>query len=267
MKERVGKLAAGAMMRVRTWFDPPLDADARPLEIREAILDAVERRVEPAGGGRRVLPFKYAVVTVLGESPERRAALEAALSDLQPAVEQRLAELRCERPAGFRLRLEVSKRPKSAWMPGQRFAIDSTTDLPEPAPAPERAQVPILNAVVVRGTAARTSYALSERQIRIGRTENPVDASGRPRHNHIVFLEDGDEHSSTVGRSHASIRFHAETREYRLFDDGSHNGTRIIREGRVVEVTPRDPVGVTLMSGDEIVLGTAALRIRLADPQ
>lgn len=254
-------------MRVRTWFDPPLDADARPLEIREAILDAVGRRVEPAGGGRRVLPIKYAVVTVVGETPERRAALEAALSDLQAAVERRLAELRCEPPAGFRLRLEISKRPKPSWTPGQRFAIESTTDLAEPAPAPAREQAPVLNAVVLRGAAVRTSYALSERQIRIGRTEHPVDASGRPRHNHIVFLEDGDEHSSTVGRSHASIRFDADRREYRLFDDGSHNGTRIIREGRVLDVTPRDPVGVTLMSGDEIVLGTAALRIRLTDQQ
>ena len=265
MKDRVGRLATGALTRVRTWFDPPLEADARPLEVREAILDAVARRIEPAGGGRRVLPFKYAVVTVLGETPERRAALDAALGDLQHAIEERLAELRCELPPGFRVGLDVAKRPKPSWVPGQRFAIDTASTPPEAASTPAREQCPVLNAIVVRGTAARTSYALSERQIRIGRTENPVDDKGRPRHNHIVFLENGDEHSGTVGRSHASIRYHADRREYRLFDDGSHNGTRIIRDGRILEVMPRDPVGVTLASGDEIVLGTAALRIRVTD--
>jgi hypothetical protein len=122
----------------------------------------------------------------------------------------------------------------------------------------------VLHVIVVRGAATKANYAFSERQIRIGRTENPVDDDGHPRHNHVVFLEEADEHCRTVGRSHASIRYQPDRREFRLFDDGSHNGTRIIRDGRMLDVTARDPVGVTIVSGDEIVLGTAAVRVRLA---
>lgn len=266
MKERVGRLAVDALTRLRTWFDPPLEADARPLEVREAVIDALARRVEPAGDGRRVLPFRFALITIAAETPDRRLALEAALTDLQAAVEQRLAELRCDVPAGFCVRVDVTRRPKPSWSPGQRFAIDTSNEVPAGMSAARKEPLPVLTATVLRGVAAKTSYALSEQQIRIGRTENPVDDRGRPRHNHIVFLEDGDEHSRTVGRSHASIRYQADRREYRLFDDGSHNGTRIIRDGRVVDVVPRDPVGVTLVTGDEIVLGTAALKVEVTHP-
>jgi hypothetical protein len=265
MKARVERLAVGAMTRMRTWFDPPLGPDARPLEVRKAIVDEVVARVEPAGGGRRVFPFKCLWAVVLADTTERRAALEGALADLQGALEQQLAELQAQAPPGFVARVEYVRRPRASWSPGQLFALDYRRDPPDEAIVLPRDQVPVLNAVVIRGTAARSSYALSDRQIRIGRTENPVDEHGRPRHNHIAFVEGADECSRTVGRSHASIRYVAERREYRLFDDGSHNGTRIIREGRVLEVTPRDPVGVTIVSGDEIVVGTAALRVRLTD--
>lgn len=266
MKEHVGRLAAGAVARVRTWFDPPLGADARPLEVREAIVDDAAGRVEPAGGGRRIFPFARVSVTVLAESVERRAALDAALSDLQSALERRLRELKCDVPPGFRAHVELARRPRASWAPGQQFAIDYRHEPGGGAHDHPRDQAPALKIVVVRGASTKPSYLLSERHIRIGRSENPVDDHGRPRHNHIVFLEGGDEHSQTVGRSHASIRYQAARREYRLFDDGSHNGTRIIRDGRILEVTPRDPVGVTIASGDEIGLGTAAVRVRLADP-
>jgi hypothetical protein len=104
---------------------------------------------------------------------------------------------------------------------------------------------------------------LTEPNVRIGRTAAPVDNRGRPRKNHIVFLEDGDEHSQTVGRAHASIHYDRERHEYRLFDDGSHNGTRLTRNGTTVDVLPRDPVGVAVVSGDEIEFGTAAVRLEI----
>jgi hypothetical protein len=250
---------------MRIWFDPPLGPDARPLELRKAVVDDAAARVEPAGGGRRVLPFKCAWITVLAESPERRAALEGALTDLQAAVEQRVSELQCEVPAGFVVHVEYIRRPRASWSTGQQFAADYRRDAPPDTPAPSRDHALVLDAVVIRGTATRSSYTFSDRQIRVGRTENPIDDHGRPRHNHIAFIEGEDEHSHTVGRSHASIRYQPDRREYRLYDDGSHNGTRIIRDGRILEVTPRDPVGVTIASGDEIVFGTAAVRVHLTD--
>lgn len=263
MKEHVERLASVAVTRMRTWFDPPLGANARPLEVRRAIVEDVTARVEPAGAGRRLLPFKCLSAVVLAETAERRAALESALSDLQAAVEQRLRELQAEIPAGFVVRVEYIRRPRGSWAIAQQFAVDCRRDVPHDLQEAPREQLPVLNADVIRGAATQSSYALSDRQIRIGRTENPVDEAGRPRHNHIAFLEGRDEYSCTVGRSHASIRYAPDRREYRLYDDGSHNGTRVIREGRILEVTPRDPVGVTIVSGDELVFGTAAIRVRM----
>ena len=50
--------------RFREIFDAPLGADATPLEICSAVLDHLERRVQPIGGGRRVFPYSRIVVRV-----------------------------------------------------------------------------------------------------------------------------------------------------------------------------------------------------------
>ena len=77
------------------------------------------------------------------------------------------------------------------------------------------------------------------------------------------FVDEHNEHNITVGRAHASIRYESERRQYRLFDDGSHNGTRIVRQGETIDIAPRNPVGVALVSGDEIQFGTAAVSVEL----
>lgn len=250
----------GTVDRVRAWFNPPLGADARPLEVREAILDRIEARVEPAGDGRRVLPFDRISVAVVAPDRETRTALEAALGDLEQAGVSRLAEIKCQRPGGFRVQVEYLKRPRPGWAGGQRIDVrfDRST-----AAAPT---APVFHVTVMRGAASQESYAFTDRLILIGRTADPVDHRGRTRHNQVAFVDDGDAVSRTVGRAHASIRYELSRGEYRLFDDGSHNGTQVVRDGVVMDVTPRDPIGVVLMSGDEIRLGTAAIRIRVEPP-
>jgi hypothetical protein len=47
----------------------------------------------------------------------------------------------------------------------------------------------------------------------------------------------------------------------RLFDEGSRNGTAILRDGEVIAVHRRDPRGVRVRSGDEVRLGRALIRI------
>ena len=51
------------------------------------------------------------------------------------------------------------------------------------------------------------------------------------------------------------------TGEYRLFDDGSSNGTAIIRGGETIAVPPRDPRGVRVQSGDEVQVGRAVIKV------
>ena len=49
--DRARTLARSAAARLRAWFEPPLEDDARPLEIRNAVLDRVEQLAEPAAAG------------------------------------------------------------------------------------------------------------------------------------------------------------------------------------------------------------------------
>jgi FHA domain len=249
--------------RLKQWLDPPLTADAQPLEIREAIVDAIEQRALPAGGGLRVLAHNQIAVTVLAPTPDDRHALQAVLANLQEAVATRLREIRCQIPNGFTVAVHYTRRPRPGWTSEQRLLVEyaareSATALVAPPIGP-----PSLRVTVLRGLTVQPAYTLRESFVQIGRTEQPVDSGGRPRRNHVAFIEDGDEHSNSVGRAHASIRFEAVRGEYQVFDDGSRNGTRVFRNGTTVEIVRRDPTGVTLVSGDEIQLGTAAIRVEI----
>src|SRR5690349_19648027 len=99
--DRARTFARNAAARLRAWFEPPLEDDARPLEIRNAILDRVEQLAEPAAAGRRVLPRNRVVVTLLVQDENARDLLRVAMTDLDDAIRARLAELRCPLPHGF----------------------------------------------------------------------------------------------------------------------------------------------------------------------
>lgn len=256
---------AGWVVRLQRALDPPLAADAQPLEIRQAIVEAIEQRALPSGGGQRVLAHNQVSVTVLAPSPDDRLALQAVLADLSEAVVNRLREIRCQIPAGFAVAVHYVRRARPGWPPDQRLAVDySSRDVP--AAQPSAVEPPSLRVTVLRGTAMQAAYTLSEPHVQIGRSALPVDNGGRPRTNHVAFIEDGDEHSRSVGRAHASIRFEPARGEYRVYDDGSRNGTRVVRKGMTLEINRRDPTGVTIVSGDEIHLGTAAIRVEVVDP-
>ena len=256
-----------AMRRLKTWFEPPVDTDARPLEIREAIIDHVERHAEPGPGGRRALRHNHIAISLLATEKDDRTALDDALADVMQGIRTRLTEIRCRIPNGLQVEVEYIKKPRAGWAPGQRFSVEYSSRAVTKPSAPPRATLPLLRLTVIRGQAAHKNYVLTEPHVRIGRTTSPMDHMGRPRRNHVAFAEDGDGHSVTVGRAHASIRYDEGRREYRLFDDGSHNGTRVVRNGQTVEVVRSNPLGVTLFSGDEIQFGTAAVQVTIEEPK
>jgi hypothetical protein len=80
---------------IRRAVDPPLREDATPLDVRHSILEAIERRVQPAGAGRRVLPERLVRVKVLAPDAASERALHAVLGGIQSAAATRLVELRC----------------------------------------------------------------------------------------------------------------------------------------------------------------------------
>ena len=259
--ERARELSRTVVGSIRRAVDPPLDAAATPLDISHAVLEAVERRVQPAGHGRRVLPDGCVRVKVLAaDAPEERA-LRSVLGGLRAAALARLREVQCEAPPGFRLDVLYLRSRPSAWEQAQRIAIDFPAQPRTPPDPPAETPVPPLRISVVAGVAARSSYSFAVPVVRIGRSESPMDGRGGVRRNDVVFLENDDERNRTVTRGHAEIRYDRQRAEYRVFDEGSANGTRILREGDVIEVPPRDPLGVALHPGDELQFGRAAVRV------
>jgi pSer/pThr/pTyr-binding forkhead associated (FHA) protein len=94
-----------------------------------------------------------------------------------------------------------------------------------------------------------------------------LDADGRVKHkNDVAFLEEG-EVSPTVSREHARIVWDEAEGEYRLRDDGSASGTRLLREGRSLEVSGHDRRGVRLRSGDQLYFGRASVKVTLRLPR
>jgi pSer/pThr/pTyr-binding forkhead associated (FHA) protein len=122
--------------------------------------------------------------------------------------------------------------------------------------------VPRVDVAVLKGTAERRNYSFASTRIEIGRCSEVRDSGHRLiRTNHIAFTEAAADANLTVSRQHAHIACDAATGHVRLYDDGSSDGTGIVRDGRTVPV-PRGSRGVRLRSGDEIALGEARLRIR-----
>jgi hypothetical protein len=254
--------------RLRTFFDTPLDATATPLEIGQAVLDHVEQQVQPVARGRRVFPFVGLVIRVR-TTPASSAAVAAAFEDFASRVRERLAEVRCESPRRLDIDLECLDAPPASWPDTRIFDVTYVAD--EPAPArgstahggTATSAAPVLSITLVAGLAVESSWRFSEGTVSIGRIADPTDDIGQVRRNRIAFLDVVDGINETVGRAHACLRFDAATGEVRLFDEGSRNGTSILRDGDVIAVHRRDPRGVRVRSGDEIRLGRALLRVEI----
>jgi len=255
--QRARQMGESMANTLRRAIDPPLGPDARPLDIRRAIVEAVERQIEPAGSGRRVLPADSVQVKVICADAAGKRALETVLEDIRDAVVARLRELQCEVAPAFAVEVSYLRREPSGWPTGQRLSVQLSRG------AADDAEQPCLRVSVLKGEATKASFAFTEPVVRIGRAVEPTDERGHPRFNDIAFLENDRPENRTVTRGHAVIRFNASRGGYRLFDEGSANGTRIVRGGDFIEVPRRDPVGVVLRSGDEVQFGKAAVRVEI----
>src|SRR5688500_9160529 len=108
MSEQLWGAARTFTRRVRRFFDAPPDATAAPLELLEAALDELEKKVEPAGRGTRVFPYNRIVVNVAQRTADR-AAIDAVFERLEARLRERLAEVRCDAPAAIATSVVVSE--------------------------------------------------------------------------------------------------------------------------------------------------------------
>jgi FHA domain-containing protein len=249
------------LIRLRDFFDAPLDATATPLEIGGAILDDLEGRIQPIGGGRRAFPYDRITIRVKQRS-ENHAAVQAVLDGLNSRLIARLEELRCEFPSPIEMNI-TTVDGSDEWPCDSHFSLECARTIDE---AVAVAAAPVHSALaiaVLKGTATSDSYRFNGQTVCIGRTEEATDALGRVRRNDVAFVDVVDGVNETVGRAHARFRFDRTSGGYRVFDDGSRNGTWVERRGTTIAVPVGDPRGVRLESGDEIRFGRALIRVLL----
>jgi hypothetical protein len=238
-----------------------------PIELLEAlpdILDDVEDHLEPSGGRGRVFPYDRVLVALRAE-PVERVAARALFQDLLERIQERLRLKGCEPPASLEVKIRFVAEAPPQWG-SRRFAVryrrwrPTAPDAPPPPPRP--VEIPAVRLTVVRGQAGQKSHVLKLTRINLGRLEKAASATGRAmRHNHVWFAE----HEDTVSRAHAHIERVGE--EYRLFDDGSTGGTRLVRDGEEFDVMPNSGRGVMLQDGDRVELGSrCVVEFRTGEP-
>ena len=262
MSRRLVQMGRALQSRIKEFFDTPLDNAATPLELIQAVLEDIERQVQPIGRGCRAFPYNRILVRI-GPMDADRPSLEAAFERLDSRLRTRLMELQCAIPEGLDVRVAFVKRAPLDWRAGQLFCVEYRAQTGVSTATQQPAVPRPLQVTVVKGAATRKCYTFAQSVVSIGRTAEPADERGRVRRNDVVFADAVDGVTETVGRAHARLQFELKTREYRLFDEGSSNPTLIIRAGTAIQVPPHDPRGVRVRSGDEIQLGRAAVRLSI----
>ena len=258
--DRLQKAEQNIKKRVENAFGH--GASQTPLEVRRAILDQVEFRIVVDTSGNR-FPFGKVQVQLKPPTEALRDVFEAAFLEddsLKADILEKLKESQAKCPGELEIIIEILPVPDNPTLePSLPFDIEFVK--PEPLP---KAEVPGTTLVVAKGTAEKTEYRFKKERILVGRLAEVLDREGRlVRKNDVVFLDNGDDINSTVGRSHARIWFDHERREFCIMDEASRFGTRIIREGRSIEVPSANPRGIRLRYGDEIYFGQACLRFEL----
>ena len=233
-----------------------------PVEIAHAIVDAVERQVLPSGRDQPLFPFNDVRVLVVGPTRESRTRCEAVFDGefpLRARILERLHSAGCA-VKSLSVTVTYTSRAKPGWSAPDFHLVFDRVDARVTPPSVE--QVPtVLDLTITRGTGEHAAYALSDARIDLGRCTEVRDSRHRViRTNHVVFPDTDEAVNQSVSRRHAHIE--SDRGECRLYDDGSAQGTSVVRMGRSIPVPPGKR-GIKLMSGDEIRLGEARLTVQI----
>jgi hypothetical protein len=243
-----------------------------PLEIAHAIVDAVEHEVQPAGRGRHLFPFNRVRVLLVAPSKQARARFAATFA-VEPTLAQRihtrLESAGCA-PPGLGVAVDYVDVAGPGWAASDLHVEFDRVDEPLPervveaAPAAVADPPPAVEIEVAAGQADQPLYSFEFARIDLGRCTHVRDSRNQlVRTNHVAFADTDDALNRTVSRRHAHLEYAPGEKAFRLYDDGSEQGTAVSRGGRTIAVPP-GARGVRLQPGDEILLGHARLRVRLA---
>jgi FHA domain-containing protein len=239
--------------------------DARePIELVHAIVDTVEREIQSGGRGTRLFPFNTLDVLLVAPSDHARARLETIVSG-DPSLRDRIVDrLRAAHCSTEDLAVTVAYVPRAQkhWTDPQFAIAFSRIAREAPNVQASEPQPPRLEVTVVHGAAEHRTYAFASDRIDLGRGGEVRDTrNGLIRTNHVAFSDAPAPVNRTISRQHAHIAYDSTAGQFRLHDDGSVHGTRIVRKGKTLPV-PFGARGVRLQSGDDVVLGEARLRVR-----
>ena len=226
------------------------------LESYSQALEEVETRAMSVGGGR-VFPHKRVVMRFSVATANEAAVLNGIFANrkqISKEVRHRLESSGCA--VGDVLRIDASAVVGSdAGLQPAAGQVECEDHLP-PRPG--------LALCVVEGMAEQGRYAFSEPVVNIGRLAEILDERRfLVRRNHVVFPDRESGINATVSRMHAHIVFDDETGWRRVFDDGSRFGTRIWRNGRIIEVPAGTGGGAWLRDGDELHVGQARMKVEI----
>ena len=253
--------------RLSRMLDRKLRDPAAPLDVLELIpliLEHVQEHVLPTGDGRRVFPYDRVTVQVC--VPSKRAAAARVLLEHSPGLAERihalLDELGSVSPAKLVVEAKIVEGEKPADWGDLPFRIEyRERKTKKERPGARGESKPRVRLLITAGSAGARSQEFQLDRINIGRmprVENP--SRGAVRHNQLVFADDRSEVNATVSRAHAHIEHDGEAEVYLLFDDGSAQGTRVLRGGRVLAVPRQGSRGLRIEHGDELELGAARVK-------
>ena len=254
---------------------PATTGPREPLEIAHAVVDLVEKEVQPAGRGRHLFPFNRIKVVLAAPSRQAQARFDAMFAEaptLTQRIQTRLETAGCA-PAGLAVSVEYVPVAGQGWSAPDVHVEFDRVDVPEPepeveaAPEPKAAVVeeppPAVEIEIATGQAEQSTYEFQFPRIDLGRCTHVRDRRNQlVRTNHVAFADTDDAVNRTVSRRHAHLEYIADERAFRVYDDGSEQGTAVARGGRTIAVPP-GARGVRLQPGDEILLGNARLRVRV----
>ncbi len=265
MKEKL--LKAGGELRRRLENAFGRGTANKTSDIRREILEQVKSGTS-AGQGAKIFPYEklslqLKPVTAALHEAFKRSFLEG--DSLKADIRRTLADAQAVHPDAFQIVVKLLPAPR-VQEPGSAAHSMFQLEFVRIHPMPGR-EIPEAKLAIARGIAERPEYRTKGGRLLIGSLHEVLDREGRVvRRNDLVFIDNGDEINSTVGRVHARIWFDPETQEFYVMDEISHYGTRIVRNGRSIEVPSGNLRGIPLRSGDEIFFGQASLRFELPPP-
>jgi len=238
-----------------------------PLEVRADILEQVESRIAIDKGGK-LFSFDRLEVHLHPATLAQCDVFDMAFlanDSLKSDIRSKLREAQAPQGENLEILVELHKPAgpdQEGNPPGELLRLNFIKQ-----DQSRLREIPESCLEIIKGSVEQATCRLKKERILIGRLSEVTDLEGRMvRKNDVVFLDNGDDINSTVGRIHARIWFDHEKQEFRIMDEASRYGTRIAREGRSIEVPGGNSRGVRLKSGDEIYFGQACMRFEFKAP-